>query len=118
MSRAQVAWRFVAHGGVIADKGSHRRSCSHEVDADPPSHTVTDDSCARAIDFFSFQEVAPALIDNLHELAVGGLLLYVGVIRKAEELVEIRHDRRVSELGEITGDGFEVAGDAVVVVDD
>ncbi len=89
------------------------------MDADASAHAVADDRTAFGIDIVSLRQVAPAVIQNFDELPVGCIFLWLmDAVGGAEHFVEIGHDGRVAELGEVTNRGLHMAGDAVVMVYD
>src|SRR5918999_6423575 len=89
------------------------------MDADAAAHTVTDHRAAFSIDIASGLQIAPCAVDDLNKLPVGRFLLsFMHTVGFTEHLVQIRHDRGVTEPGEIADGGFHVAGDTVVMMND
>src|ERR671919_1962272 len=119
MTRAQLARPFVTHRWIIADESPHAGCGGNEVDADPTAHAVAHHRAPFRIDIASGLQIAPCAVDNLDKLPITRFFLsFMHTIRFTEHLVQIRHDRRVTEPGEIADGGFHVAGDTVVMMND
>src|SRR5262245_15604820 len=80
MARANFRRLFVAHGGIICNERAHVGRRRNEMNAEPPTHAVTDHADARAINVASRKAIAPAAVDNPNEVGIRRAVLDFGAL--------------------------------------
>src|SRR5262247_878349 len=89
------------------------------MDADAPTHAVSNHCAALAVDVASPGQVAPGSIDDFYELSIGGFLLrFVHTVRFAEHLIEVGYDCCITKLREVADIDLHISGNPEMVMHD
>src|SRR5688572_6183685 len=89
------------------------------MDADAPAHAVAEHGATFRGDIVSPGQIAPASLNHLNELSVGGFLLrLVNPVSLTEKFINAKSDCGISQLGKIAGHRLQMAGDTVVMMHD
>src|SRR5262245_54152936 len=89
------------------------------MNADAPTHAVSNHCAALAVDVVSPGQIAPGTVDDLCELSIGGFLLcFAHAVRFAEHLIEVGYDCCITELREVTDIDLHIPGNPEMVMHD